>query len=115
MLLADEALDRALKEADDTSSDAGDLAAAELLEKKAAPAADDAFAKANAANVSSAWGKDEKQKLVALLGDRRADVMKYAAALRSGDLDQRLKALEAQLGEEKRAIDLAGEIRGQKP
>jgi hypothetical protein len=114
-LSADETLDRALKEADDTSTKGDDSKAAELLETKALPDADDALAKAQAARVESAWGKDKKDRLVALLQDRKTEVPKYAAALRSGDPEARVAVLQKQIEQEKRALDLTSDIRAARP
>ncbi len=110
-LEADDALDRLLKQADDLSSKGSDTAAAALLDDKAQGAATDALARAEALEARTAWGKEHKDRLVKLIGDRKAEVPRYAAALRSGDFEARLDVLQKQVEQEKRALDLANEIR----
>lgn len=114
VLEADDALDRLLKQADDLSSKGSDSAAAALLDDKAQSAANDALSRAQALEPKTAWGKDHKDRLVKLIGDRKAEVPRYAAALRSGDVEARLDVLQKQVDQEKRALDLASEVRAAK-
>ena len=51
---ADKSLDRALKQADDASHAGNDVEAADILKRMAAPAADEALAKANAIDARTA-------------------------------------------------------------
>ncbi len=110
-LESDDAVDRLLQQADDMSEKGNDAAAATFLDTKALPAASDALVRAQEIKVDSSWGKEHKTRLLKLLEDRKAEVPKYSAALRSGDMDARLDVLQKQVDQEKRALDLAGEIR----
>lgn len=114
MLALDDAVDRLLKQADDLSTKGNDAAAAALLDDKATAAANDALTRAQDLKVDGAWGKDHKDRLVKLLSDRKAEVPRYSAALRSGDMDARLDVLQKQVDQEKRALDLATDIRAAK-
>jgi hypothetical protein len=103
----DQALDRALKEADDASGANDDARAASLLETKAAPAADAALAFARATPAETPSGQARLQAMVSVMEDRRAEIPKYAAALRGTDLDAKLASVEAQLALQKRAMTAA--------
>jgi hypothetical protein len=107
ILDADKALDRALKEADDESAKGNDTQAADLLESKATPAADDAIKVAEAQTCLTPWGNDQKSALLGVLHERHDAIPVYAKALRGDDLDAKLAAVEKQIDIEKRAIDVA--------
>jgi hypothetical protein len=109
-MAADVALDRALKTADDAEMANHDDEAADILKRTAAPAADDALAAANAVSPRTAWGKKEKDALVALVRDRKDEVGRYERALRGTDMDEKVAAVEKQLAIEKRASALSQEI-----
>jgi hypothetical protein len=80
------------------------------LKRTAAPAADEALAKANAIDARTAWGHKEKDALVALAHDRKDEVGRYERALRGSDLDEKLSALQKQLEIEQRAAALELEV-----
>ncbi len=111
-IAADEEVDRALKAADELSDDA---AAASLLESRAIPAAERAVAAARGLAPESPWGKATREALISLASDRRNEIPRYAAALRSGEPSARLAALQQQIAIEKRALALAGEVSHPKP
>jgi hypothetical protein len=50
-----------------------------------------------------------------LLQDRKTELPKYAAALRSGDPEARVAVLQKQIEQEKRALDLTSDIRAARP
>jgi hypothetical protein len=108
---ADEAFDRAMKEADDASRAGRDPQAADLLRDKARPAADAALAAAKGAAVETEWGRARKRELVTLVGDRAAEVPAYEEALRSADPAKKLAALERQIALQKRALEAAAAVR----
>lgn len=107
ILAADQKLDRALKEADDESAKGHDAAAADALEKKASPAADEAIAVAEAQSMRSAWGREQKDALLSSLRERKAEIPRYASALRGEDLEAKLAAVQKQVALEKKAMDVA--------
>ena len=80
------------------------------MKRTAAPAADQALAKASAIDARSPWGKKEKDALVALARDRKDEVGRYERALRGTDLDEKLAALQKQLEIEQRAAALELEV-----
>jgi hypothetical protein len=107
VVLADSELDRTLKRVDDLSAKGDDTAAALFLEKDAAGQADRAFATATAASVTTEWGKARRDEWLAILRDRRAEIPRYLAALRSNDLEAKLAAVEAQAALQRRALAAA--------
>lgn len=106
ILAADANLDRALKQADDEAAKGNDSLAADTLEKTALPAASDAIALAERQTVRSAWGLAQKNALISLLRDRKAEIPRYAAALRGGDLEAKLAATQAEVALEQRALEV---------
>jgi hypothetical protein len=107
---ADENLDDALKKADDAERAGRDDDAADILKRTAEPAADQALATANALAPRTDWGRKEKDALTALERDRKDEVGRYEAALRSGDVEQKIAALKKQLDIEQRAKGIAEEV-----
>jgi hypothetical protein len=111
VIVLDEAFDRAMKEADDASRAGGDDVAADLLRDRAAPAGDVALRAAKSASVETAWGKQRRDELVAVIGDRKDELPKYEAALRSGDAEKKIDALKRQIELQKRALNAAASVR----
>jgi hypothetical protein len=105
MVDADEALDRALKAADDASRAGDDLAAAALLEGDAQRAADAALAAIEHEPMETPWGRARQQALGAVVRDRRTSIASYAAATRGEDLDAKLAAVQQQVSLQQRALD----------
>jgi hypothetical protein len=110
IIAEDATVDRALMDADGASRAGEDDRAAALLETSAAPAADRAIADADAAKMETPWGTARRDDLRRLLSDRRAEIPRYAAALRGTDLDAMLAAIEAQVGLQKRAVEAAASV-----
>ena len=104
IVAADVKLDHALKQADDSSAAGDDEGAALLLEKNASPAADAAIALAGAARIHTPWGESRRGELLEVLRARKAEIPRYAAALRGTDVNEKLAAAEAQLALQRRAI-----------
>jgi hypothetical protein len=109
VLAADHALEAALRDADALAR-SDEKKAAELLDTRAIPLADDVVRRASAAPVTSPWGSERKTELVALARSRREELPRYAKALREGDLKTKLEAVEKQLDLQKRALDSAARI-----
>jgi hypothetical protein len=107
ILAADQKLDRALKDADDEAAKGNDALAADALDKKALPAANDAIGVAEGQSVQSAWGRTQKDALLGSLRDRKAEIPRYAQALRGDDLEAKLAAVEKQVALEKKAMEVA--------
>ncbi len=104
---ADLAIEKVLKQADDLTAHGSDDEAVALLEKKAIPAIDAAVAQARGASVGSAWGIARRDEWVALFGDRRTEAQRYAAAIRDGELEGRVAAMQAQAALTRRAMAAA--------
>jgi hypothetical protein len=107
LVAADEALDRALKAADDASRAGDDAKGAEILEGPAAQAADEAVAACEQATVETAWGTARRDGLLAVVRERRASIPSYAQAMRGDALDAKLAAITLQIDLQKQAIEAA--------
>jgi hypothetical protein len=104
---ADEALDRALKKADDVSRAGDDEEAARLLENIAAPASAEAIAEAEGELLETAPGRARRDAILAVMRERQAAIGTYAKAIRGDDLDAKLSAIETQIALQKRALEAA--------
>ena len=54
--------------------------------------------------MKSAWGKAKRDELVGILRDRKAEMPKYEEAVRTGDAEKMLTAIQAQAAIERRAL-----------
>jgi hypothetical protein len=104
---ADQALDRALKGADDRSRAGEDAKAIEILERDATRAAAEALVEAEREPLETDWAGARREALTAVMRDRQASIAAYAGALRHEDLEPRLDATLAQLRLQRRALDVA--------
>lgn len=109
-MAADDALGRALKEADDAAHSGHADQADDIFKRKVNPAADAALTAARAVEPRSAWGKTKKDALVTLEQDRKNAVDPFAAALHGDDAEKKLAAYEKQLDLERRAQTLSHDI-----
>jgi hypothetical protein len=109
-LASDDALGRALKEADDAAHAGHAAEADDIFKRKVEPAADAAIAAAEAVAPRSPWGRAKKDALVTLERDRKGAVAPFETALHGDDLDAKLAAYEKQLDLERRAQTLAHDI-----
>jgi hypothetical protein len=110
IVVLDRKLDATLKQADEIAMKGDELRAADLLDQQAIPAADAAIAAVKSAQVETPWGHERQDELRALLSDRRAEIPRYASALRSTDLESKLGAVQKQVELEKRTIDVIGKV-----
>jgi hypothetical protein len=104
---ADEALDRALKRADDAAQAGDDARAADLLEGDVTQASSVAVAEAQAEPLETPWGRARRDAILAVMRERQAAIAPYARAIRGDDLDAKLAAVEAQIALQKKALDVA--------
>lgn len=94
---------KAMRDADDVSmKDAG--AAGDILSKRARPSIDLATSSAEAASMKTEWGRAKRDALLAVLRDRKAELPKYEEAIKGGDPDKMLAAIQAQADIERRAL-----------
>lgn len=95
---------QAMREADEAAQ-AGDAGAASLaVTSRALPSVEEALRAAEAAPVRSAWGKAKRDELVGILRDRKAEMPKYEEAVRTGDAEKMLAAIQSQAAIERRAL-----------
>jgi hypothetical protein len=95
---------QAMRDADDATR-VGDAGAASLaVTTRALPAVDEALRTAESTTMKSEWGKAKRDELVALFRDRKAEMPKYDEAVKSGDPEKMLTAIQAQAAIERRAL-----------
>jgi hypothetical protein len=82
----------------------------DILKGTAEPAADEALAAANALTPRSTWGRTKKGSLVALVTDRKAEMLRYEKAMSGASDEEKLVALTKQVDIETRAAALMEEI-----
>lgn len=109
VLAADQELEAALRDAD-AASRSDEKKAAEIIETRAIPLADKVVARVAAANVKTPWGQERRRDLAAVAQGRRDELPKYARALREGDLNAKLDALEKQLEWQRKAMENAARV-----
>lgn len=98
-----------MRQADDLAR-TDEAAAADVLEKKAAPTVDVALTTGANVHLETPWAVERRDELLGVLRDRRRAIPTYAAALRGTDIDQKLAAVEAELALEQRAIGAAEHV-----
>ena len=95
---------QAMRDAD-TATGAGDAgAAAGIVGTRARPAVEEALRAAEGATVKTSWGKAKRDELLGILRDRKAEMPKYEEAVKDGDPEKMLAAIEAQAAIERRAL-----------
>jgi hypothetical protein len=95
---------QAMRDADDATR-VGDAGAASLaVTTRALPAVDEALRTAESTTMKSEWGKAKRDELVAIFRDRKAEMPKYDEAVKSGDPEKMLTAIQAQAAIERRAL-----------
>lgn len=109
VLAADQALEAALRDVDATSR-TDEKKAAELIDSRAIALADRVIERSSAVAVKSAWGKERKDDLGAVARRRREELPRYARALREGNLNAKLEAIEAQLELQRKAMEAASRV-----
>jgi len=107
---ADEAVSQVFQEALQAEKAADGGAAVDILKRSGEPAAKQASDAAAALAPRSAWGRAQRDALVALERDRSDELAKYETALAAKDDDATVASLERQIALEKRAKALWDEI-----
>lgn len=96
----------------DTATGSGDAgAAAEIVGARARPAVEEALAAAVGATLRTAWGNAKREELLAILRDRKAQMPSYEEAVKGGDPERMLAAIEAQAAIERRALATVAAVR----
>lgn len=107
VLAADAKVDGFLGEADRLDRQGRSADAAKVVETEATPALGEAKALLDHTVADTAWGRDRRDELAKLLGDRAAAMPSYVTALRGTDPTAKLEAVMAQAALEKRALGVA--------
>lgn len=101
---------QAMREADlaATKGDAG--AAVDIIEKRATPAVDEGLGMLDRTNVDTEWGKSKKTALAGVLRDRKKEMPRYEEAVKTGDLEKMVAAMQAQAEIERRAMSTVADL-----
>ncbi len=95
---------QAMREAD-TATGKGDAdAAVAIASTRARPAVDEALHAAELATLKTDWGRSKRGELLGILRDRKAEMPRYEEAVKGGDPEKMLAAIEAQAAIERRAL-----------
>jgi len=95
---------QAMREADTATGKGDSDAAADAVSARARPAIEEALRGAESATLKTDWGRSKREELLAILRDRKAEMPKYEEAVKSGDPEKMLAAIEAQAAIERRAL-----------
>ncbi len=95
---------QALHAADEAAAKGDAKAALDLVDRQAAPAIDEGLRLADATAPRTAWGRAKRDAIAAVLRDRKTELPRYTDALKSGDPEKLLGAIEAQAVIERRAL-----------
>jgi hypothetical protein len=95
---------QAMRDADAATARGDAGAAADIVGTRARPAVEEALRAAEGAPLKTDWGKAKREQLVGILRDRKAEMPKYEEAVKGGDPEKMLAAIEAQAAIERRAL-----------
>lgn len=95
---------QAMRDADTATVNGDAGAATGIVGARARPAVDEAIAAAENASLKTDWGRQKRAELLALLRDRKAQMPSYEEAVKGGDPEKMLAAIEAQAAIERRAL-----------
>jgi hypothetical protein len=114
VILLDVRASQAMKSADEAAikGDAG--AATDAVDKRALPALDEAIRTAEGAQMKTPWGVERRDGLLAVLRARKAEMPRYEEAVKSGDPEKMLGAVEAQAAIERRALGAVAAVQDER-
>ena len=95
---------RAMRDADAATGEGDAGAAVVIAEGRAKRVIDEALGAADAATPRSDWGRAKRDELLGILHDRKAELPRYVEAVKGGDPERALAAIEAQAAIERRAL-----------
>lgn len=102
---------RAMAEAD-TAARKGDVPGAlDAVDNRARPAIEAGLRLASSADPKTEWGRTRRDTFAKLLEDRRAELGPYREAVKSGDAEKLVTAIDAQAKIERRAIAAIADAR----
>ena len=103
-MAADIRASQAMHAADEALANGDPNAAVTALDDRARPAIDEGLRLAEAARVETAWGRAKRDAVEAVLRDRKTELQRYTSAVKSGDPEALVVAIEAQARIERRAL-----------
>jgi hypothetical protein len=105
---------QALRAADDAAMKGDAGAAVDQVHARALPALDEALRDAEGPPMKTAWGTQRKDALVGVLKDRKAEMPRYEEAVKSGDPEKMLTAVQAQAAIERRALGAVAAVQDER-
>ena len=101
----------AMRDADTATGNGDAGAAADVVATRARPAVEEALRVAEGAPLKTDWGRTKRDELLGILRDRKAEMPKYEAAVKEGEPERMLAAIEAQAAIERRALATVAAVR----
>ncbi len=95
---------KAMHAADDAVARGDAKAALDLVDAQARPAIDEGLRLADGTAPRTAWGRAKRDAVAAVLRDRKNELPRYTEAVKSGDAEKLLAAIQAQAEIERRAL-----------
>jgi hypothetical protein len=101
---------RAMHDADEAAMTGDAGAALDIVAARASPAVDEGLGLLDRAAAESAWGRQKKEAIGGILRDRKAEMPRYADAVRSGEPGKLVDAMRAQAEIERRAVATVADL-----
>ena len=102
---------KAMADADKAARDGSVPAALEAIDHRARPAIEAGLRLTSSADPKTEWGRARRDTFASILEDRRSELGPYRDAVKSGDAEKLVSAIEAQAKIERRAIAAIAEAR----
>lgn len=102
---------KAMAEADNAARKGDVPAALDAVDNRAQPAIEAGLRLTSSADPKTDWGRTRRDTFAKLLEDRRAELGPYREAVKSGDAEKLVAAIEAQAKIERRAIAAIADTR----
>jgi hypothetical protein len=90
--------------ADDAAARGDAKKALELIDTQAKPAIDEGLRLADSAPLKTEWAKAKRDEVANVLRERKTELPRYTEAVKSGDTEKMIAAMEAQATIERHAL-----------
>ena len=96
----------------DAAARSGDVRTSlDVVDRRAEPAIEAGLRLTSSADLRTDWGRTRRDAFVSILTDRRSELGPYRDAVKSGDAEKLVSAIEAQAKIERRAIAAIADVR----
>jgi len=102
---------KAMAEADTAARNGDARAALDAVDRRAEPAIEAGLRLTSSAEPRTEWGRARRDAFATILADRRSELGPYREAVKTGDVEKLVSAIEAQAKIERRAIAAIAEVR----